>query len=353
MHTLLYIAVFLCPIIYTNGVCIQFNCSPLINITNTPYLNCELNWTEISKCINISTLIIRHSNIKDIGKQFHLFKNLEHLEMSHNKLNLLSDYFLHDATALVNLSLNENRLTFLPRNFLNNSKKIKFVNLEGNLLSSIPETIFHQNLSNLTVDCTCKVAQSISHACNNNTNCNHTFIQCKLGSTLFDLKEFLQECGSAKLMAIYIAVPIALLLLILGTVAYFMYTKIMTSTNLEDKGSPDKSPTHMQPRYTTTNNDSIQQTTTEFSCERREYENVMVAGPTKNNKIKPYEWHGPEPQGGKRNMEVEEGIYLESDVADGDQPIYSNTQPTYYSYTEPGTMNNEHTEEDVYILPDQ
>uniref|UniRef100_A0A8C5PAC4 Uncharacterized protein n=1 Tax=Leptobrachium leishanense TaxID=445787 RepID=A0A8C5PAC4_9ANUR len=355
MYIPLHLLVFLYTITQAYGDCFNFNCSQM------PYqeqlVQCSLNWTtEFNECTRLN---VSHKTIsKIIVSPKSIFKKLQHLDMSYNKLEELPESFLKDATALVTLSLINNKLMKLPKFFLNKSEKMEILKLEGNNLMSIPSTVFQQTLRNLTVDCVCSLAlsisQSVSSRCVNSSNCHVQDIKCKLDSTSYTLNEFLLEkCGSIKLLAIYITIPILLLCLILGIAAYFVYKRMMKSTDFESKGSPEKSPAHMQPRYITRNKDSITQASTQMSGERKDYENVMVTGPIKNCEIKPYEWLDCETQIGKSHVDVEEGIYLESDVNEGDQPIYSNTQPTYYSYTEPSTINNEHKEdEDVYILPD-
>lgn len=49
---------------------------------------------------------------------------------------------------------------------------------------------------------------------------------------------------------------------------------------------------------------------------------------------------------------MEEDPYLESDVCEGNQPIYSNTQGVYYNYGNHGDIGINKEDDDVYILPD-
>ncbi|KAM8960503.1 LOW QUALITY PROTEIN: uncharacterized protein RCH25_036216 [Pelodytes ibericus] len=363
MQSLFLLLLFLFTITKTTGKCFTFECSAEVMLTRYQNLqNCSLlKWSEFSKCLQLSTLILSNNSIQNVETSESTFKSLKIMDMSNNELETLPGDFLHDAVDLLELYLNENMLYHLPNAFLENSTKLRILKLEGNRLSSVPGTIFHQSLLNVTVDCTCNVASSIdqimSKLCTSNSTCRLPFIDCKSGSRWSSVEDFYEkECRKPNLLALYIAMPIVLVVLILGTVACIKYKNKMKSTDLESKEIPDMSSTHEQPRYQARNKMSITTASDQMTSYTRDYENVMVTDHNKNNEIKPYEYLKSEPQYSKRVLiyPAEEDIYLESDVNEGDQPIYSNTQPSYHNYPEPGNVANEqHGDEDVYILPDQ
>ncbi|XP_053321697.1 leucine-rich repeat-containing protein 25 [Spea bombifrons] len=343
-----------------NGVCFSFNCSEKVNLSgHEKFENCSmLKWSEFNKCHMLSTLILSHNSISSVETfPEATFQNLVSLDMSDNKLTKLPDDFLQDAKDLVELNLSKNRLNSLPPNFLKNSLQLNILNLQENQLSDIPSTIFHHGLQNVTFDCTCSLAHSVTlykkNICQNYTNCHQSF-NCKTASGWSRVDDFYKEkCGPPVLLALYIAVPIGILVFVLSGGLFFVCWRNKKSTFLESKENSDKSPARSQPRYMTRTIDSMSTASNQHRCSQ-DYENIFVSEPIKTNHLKPYEYIESEPSNVKSSTVVEEDIYLESDANEIEQPVYSNTQPIYYSYTTPNVMNCSNKEdEDVYIIPDQ
>ncbi|XP_018412991.1 PREDICTED: uncharacterized protein LOC108787835 [Nanorana parkeri] len=268
---------------------------------------------------------------------------------------MLPEKFLSNANALEEIYLGNNNLQQLPENFLSNSSKVRVIQLEGNQLTKVPSSVFHSSLLNLSVDCTCDVASSImQHLNNNSTDHSLLSVTCTTSSFTSSLKKvddfFANNCGSQILLALCIVLPIVALGLIVGRVALYLWKKNNNSTNLGNKSATEQSPSHGQPRYTTRNRDVM--TSTPNQGLRQDYENVFV-GHFETNKTNPHGYSKEQSrQGATSKQTMEEDIYLESDVNDGNQPIYSNTQGVYYNYCDHGGTGINKEDDDVYILPD-
>ncbi|OCT97716.1 uncharacterized protein LOC108706902 [Xenopus laevis] len=351
MQILLPVTLLLYCLTYANGFC-SVKCGQSVTVTE----NCtELSWSEVSNCSNMQTVNVTKNSIKHVKTYPNsTYNKLTSLDMSYNSIQILPETFLYDAALLEEVILAHNMISKLPEMFLVNSSALKRLNLVGNPLSSIPTSVFHPSLKYLSINCECTVVQSTMNAnrfCHNVTECS--FI-CQKGSSRFDIEAFYQkECRSV-LLALYIVIPIVAVALLVGGMTYFICSKKRKEANFESNKNADKSPAHGQPRYMTRNMENISPATNQTMHPGKDYENVVI-GQWHPDQEKPYtfieqrRW-----QAGNRNEMGEDDIYLESDVTDGDQPIYTNTQNVYYSYTESGQMNNMNKEEDdVYILPDQ
>uniref|UniRef100_A0A803JIY5 Leucine-rich repeat-containing protein 25 n=1 Tax=Xenopus tropicalis TaxID=8364 RepID=A0A803JIY5_XENTR len=350
MHTLLPVTLLLYWLTYVNGLC-SIKCNQLVTVTG----NCtELYWSEISNCNEMKTVNVTNNFIKHVKTFPNLsYEALTSLDMSYNSIQTLPEDFLYNAASLEVVNLAHNVISNLPEMFLVNSSALKHLSLEGNPLSSIPASVFQPSLQYLSINCECTIVEITRKAntfCHNGTICS---FRCQKGLSWIDIEEFYQnECKSV-LFVLYIVIAIVTVALLVGGVTCFIYSKKKKGANFESKENADKSPAHGQPRYMTRNMDTISPATNQTRLPGRDYENVVV-GQWHPDQEKPYTFT-EERRWQTENREMkEDDIYLESDVTDGDQPIYTNTQNMYYSYTEPGQMNNTNKEEDdVYILPDQ
>ncbi|XP_056430255.1 leucine-rich repeat-containing protein 25 isoform X2 [Hyla sarda] len=311
-------------------------------ITNT-----ILIWSQFNNCEHV---MLRNKSINHIytNKSSHYGK-LTILDISNNKLSDLPKDFLSTANALKEVHLEHNELKHLPEMFLSNSHALETVTLEGNPLSEIPASIFRETLVNLTVDCRCDLVSNVMNALNYSEVVSAT---CKESAVLHNLKDFYDaNCGN-QYLALYILLPTLMLVLLVGGVALYFWKRKRTSASLESKDAADKSPAHGQSRYTSRN---IESTETTFSPgNRQDYENVFVGHLTTETTPRGYLENDHRPGTHRSKHVAEEDIYLESDVNEGDQPIYTNTQGLYYNYSEPThEKSRSHEEDDVYILPDQ
>ncbi|XP_053558930.1 uncharacterized protein LOC128649600 [Bombina bombina] len=342
MCALLLLAVFLYGVINTNGQCLKPDCQ-FVDPSGRE-LNCTLlKWPNCKNTVNLSNKGIEYVEIQTNTT----FQSLVNLDISNNKLTHLPEHFLYNAFALKEINLSNNMLKSLPENFLRNSSKLENIRLEGNQLSFIPSSIFHRDLVNITTDCNCKIAgtliQDKSDLCNNMTKCPSITCQTASGSSSVD-DYYKKECGY--LLILYIAIPIVILVLVIGGVILFVCKRKRKHSDFESKSVTDKSPAHSQPRYMTRNVDSVP--TASKSNPRQDYENVVI-GYMQPEQALSYEYPNKSKSQGTNSNNMMEEIYLESDV--NDQPIYNNTQDVYYNYTDHGPINKE--EEDVYIVPDQ
>ncbi|XP_075061445.1 uncharacterized protein LOC142150092 isoform X2 [Mixophyes fleayi] len=330
----------------TNEKCLKHECENSANQT------CKLKWSNYQKC---KALNFSHSNIIDIVDTENVdYSLITNLDLSYNKLRNLAEGFLSNAGALKEINLGNNNLEHLPTMFLNRSFSLQVVSLEGNPLSEIPASILQSELFNLTVDCRCDVGNSLKmYLSKNATDHSRLSINCKMSSSWSTLVEFYtKNCGMHRLLVLYIVLAIVALGFIIGGVALYMRNRKKRLAAFDNKATTDQSPAHGQPRYTSRNTDGT--ATTLNQGQRQDYENVFV-GHLPTVEIKPYDYleeqSGP---GAHSKHRKEEDIYLESDVHEGDQPIYSNTQGVYYNYTDSSQISNKYKEEDdVYILPDQ
>ncbi|MEE6488274.1 hypothetical protein FKM82_015176 [Ascaphus truei] len=354
MRALQLLVLFLYYITNTNGNCVTFECSLVnLNIRGTDCSKPE--GSELNTCQKIS-LILSNSIVNVKTSPESDFNMLTKLDISGNKLRNLPENFLSNAKELQDLNLGHNMLESLPMTFLKNSPKLKVLRLEGNSLTSIPSAIFQPQLLNLTVDCDCYMARPVMNGilqrCPNVTDCPDYSFKCKLESGWSDVEDFYQEkCGMTNLLAVYIVVPIVILALVAGGVIYYLKQKNKNTADFENKGTADKSPAHVQPHYITRKVETAPTVLNQSRGLGQDYENVFI-GHMQTEQPKPFHYlDGKQKQAANSNPMTEEDIYLESDVHEGDQPIYNNTQGVYYSYTKPGPIIKE--EEDVYIVPDQ
>ncbi|XP_069820613.1 leucine-rich repeat-containing protein 25-like isoform X2 [Dendropsophus ebraccatus] len=311
-----------------------------------------LNWSHFSNC---TTVQLKNKNIIKIetSKKSNYGK-LTVLDISNNNLTDIPEDFLSTAVALKEVHLEYNRIEHLPKMFLLNSTRLENLTLEGNSISEIPRSVFHETLINLTVECRCDLVGNIMMHINVNAT-KYARVAANslcIKSTVWkSLKDFYEENCDNQYLALYIALPILMVGLTVGSVALYMWKRKRTSS-LENKGAADKSPAHGQPRYMSRNMESTEST---FSPgHRQDYENVFV-GHVGTSEAKPHGYlENDHERGPYRSKHVaEEDIYLESDINDGEQPIYTNTQGVYYNYSEPNHMKNCNKEDDdVYILPD-
>ncbi|XP_072261128.1 leucine-rich repeat-containing protein 25 [Pyxicephalus adspersus] len=328
-------------------VCNGTKCETLVNGICEP-----LHWSNFESCENVN---LSNNNIVTIIPTSN-YKLLEKLDLSHNRLAHLPEKFLSTAIALKEINLGNNILEELPENFLSNSSKLQMLKLEGNRITKIPTSVFHSSLLNLSVDCTCDLARSIVQQLNtNSTDQSKPFVICTTSSitSKFEKVEefFARNCGSQSFLVLYIVLPTVALGVIVGGVALYLWKKNNSSANIVSKTSTEKSPSHGQPRYMTRNMDVAASTLNQNPGQN--YENVFV-GHFQTNKTKPHEYLTEQSRSGAPiEPTMEEDIYLESDVNEGDQPIYSNTQGVYYNYCDHGNIHINKEEDDVYILPDQ
>ncbi|CAI9600466.1 unnamed protein product, partial [Staurois parvus] len=157
---------------------------------------------------------------------------------------------------------------------------------------------------------------------------------------------FTENCGSQVFLILYIVLPIVALGLIVGGVTLYLCKK-RNSADFGSKTDTEKSPSHEQPRYMARNMDIMASTSNQGP--RQEYENVFIG----HLQTKPHDYSKEKcrPEAPSKQT-MEEGIYLESDVNEGNQPIYSNTQGVYYNYCNQGDIGINKEDDDVYILPD-
>ncbi|XP_075706796.1 leucine-rich repeat-containing protein 25 [Rhinoderma darwinii] len=307
-----------------------------------------LIWSQFNNCVDV---MLRNKSINDIEiSNSSTYSKVTKLDISFNNLRVLPHGFLSTATALQEVHLQGNFLEHLPEMFLQNSSSLHVFRLEGNPLYEIPASVFHVSLVNLTVDCRCTLVSSILVHLNGNT----TSAMCQMSSEWTNLKDFYEENCGIQYLVLYTVLPILVLGLIIGAVALYIWKRRGSSASLENKANADKSPAHGQPRYMSRNMEGT--ATTLSPGQRQDYENVFV-GELQTTEIKPYDYlenkHEPATHSNKHRVE-EDDIYLESDINEGDQPIYSNTQGIYYNYSDAGPMKSTNKEEDdVYILPDQ
>ncbi|KAM5192546.1 leucine-rich repeat-containing protein 25 [Mantella aurantiaca] len=337
MQILIMLITFLYTLSDANDFCNSTICEKSINKT------CEsLKWSDFESCkiVNLS-----NSNIGTINPTS-MYNLLEKLDLSHNKLTQLPRNFLSSATALTEVNLGNNNLKELPEDFLSNSFKLKVLQLQGNLLTKIPLSVFHSSLYKLNVDCTCDVASSIEqHLNNNSTGLSITCATSPLAISIENVEDFVaKNCGSQISLVLYIVLPIVALGLIVGGVAMYLWKKNNNSADFESKTASETSPSHAQPRYMTRSMDVTASTSNQGP--KQDYENVFVG----HFQTSPHEYLKDHRPGVPSKQSMEEDIYLESDVNEGNQPIYSNTQGVYYNYHGDITENKE--EDDVYILPD-
>ncbi|XP_063785417.1 uncharacterized protein LOC134933819 [Pseudophryne corroboree] len=311
--------------------------------------SCQLlKWSDYQSCPSLN---LSNNNIVQIEvDEKSDYSALTDLDMSHNKITNFKEGFLSNAIALKVINLRNNNLGQLPNMFLANSSSLQVVNLEGNELSEIPASVLHPSLLTLTVDCSCDVGNSIKmHLSQNEKNYSSLSIRCQMSSSWSSLNDFYAiNCGMTRLLVLYIVLAIVALGFIIGGVALYMRNRKKRLAAFENKATANQSPAHGQPRYTSRNMDSI--ATASNQGQRQDYENVFV-GHLATKEIKPYDYLEEQRVPGAHSKHtVEEDIYLESDVNEGDQPIYSNTQ-VYYDYSDSSKINKE--DDDVYILPDQ
>ncbi|KAM4050152.1 leucine-rich repeat-containing protein 25 [Anomaloglossus baeobatrachus] len=329
--------IFLCMPVYTKGAsgCDQIDGTTLL-------------WSNFNNC---SDVILKEKSIKDIVTNGESqYGNVSKLDLSYNSIRVLPEGFLSNAIKLLQVNLQSNNLERLPEDFLINSSKLQILKLEDNQLSEIPTSVFHDTLQTLTVDCQCPLVNNILQIINGSKypNLNAT---CKLSSELTNPRDFYEQNCSNQYLALYIVLPILLIALIAGGISLYMWKRKRSSSSFESKDAADMSPVHGQPRYMATNIEGT--ATTLNQGQKQDYENVFV-GYLPSTETKPYGYLKNEHEPGAHSKHTtEDDIYLESDVNEGDQPIYTNTQGIYYNYSEPKLVKNQSKEEDVYILPDQ
>ncbi|XP_077111002.1 uncharacterized protein LOC143766858 isoform X1 [Ranitomeya variabilis] len=304
-----------------------------------------------SNCNSYSIVTLNNKGINEIEtNRESYYGNVSTLDLSNNKIKVLPDGFLSNAINLKVVHLQNNSLEGLPETFLKNSSNLQVLSLEGNQLSTIPESIFHDTLHNLTVDCKCNLVNNLMEKINSVPNLK---AYCKLSSERANPLVFYEENCRIQYVALYIVLPILVIALIAGGVALYMWKRKTSSSTLQSKSAANMSPVHGQPRYMSTNMETT--ATTVQPGQKQDYENVFV-GYLPTTETKPYGYGKNEHKTGTHSSKptTEGKIHLESDVYEGDQPIYTNTQGIYYNYTEPRLRNsNSKEEEDVYILPDQ
>lgn len=306
-----------------------------------------LTWSSFNNCSDVKLSDKGINNV--VTNKESRYNKLIKLDISYNNLSVLPEGFLSDAFVLQKVHLEGNNLQHLPEMFLSKSSNLQFLGLEGNPLSEIPRSVFRESLVNLTVDCRCDLVGNIITHLNGNAT-KHSM--CNMASERINLKVFYEENCGQQYLALYIVLPILAIGLIGGSVALYIWKRKRTSTSLENKGSTDKSPTHGQPRYMSRSMEGPAATL--GPGQRQDYENVFV-GHLQTTETKPYGYleNEREPGAHSRKHVAEEDIYLESDVNEGDQPIYTNTHGLYYNYSEPIPTHSKNKEEDdVYILPD-
>ncbi|XP_069596701.1 leucine-rich repeat-containing protein 25 isoform X2 [Ranitomeya imitator] len=303
-----------------------------------------------SNCHNYSNVTLNNKSINEIEtNRESYYGNVSILDLSNNKIKVLPDGFLSNAIKLKVVHLQNNNLEGLPQTFLKNSSNLQVLSLEGNQLSTIPASIFHDTLHNLTVDCNCNLVNDLMDKINSALIHNAS---CKSSSESANLQVFYEENCRKQYVTLYIVLPILVIALIAGGVALYMWKRKTSSSTLQSKSAANMSPVLGQPRYMSTNMETT--ATTVQPGQKQDYENVFV-GYLPTTETKPYGYGKNEHKTGTHSKPTTEGkIHLESDVYEGDQPIYTNTHGIYYNYTEPRLRNsNSKEEEDVYILPDQ
>ncbi|XP_066460733.1 leucine-rich repeat-containing protein 25 isoform X2 [Eleutherodactylus coqui] len=303
--------------------------------------NTTLFWSQVSSCSDIQ---LSGQGIDRIESKGSRSDQLTKLDISSNKLTELPEDFLSYAPLLQEIHLEGNNLKRLPKMFLENSTNLQIFRAEGNPLSEIPPSIFHGSLVNLTVECQCQLVSNIM------TRFNGSFsAMCQTDSEWITLEAYHQRCGKGYL-ALYIVLPMLVIGLIIGGVALYIWKWKRSSTTLENKSAADKSPAHVQSRYTSRNSEGT--ATSASPGQRQDYENVFV-GHQRTTEAKPHGYLEDEPELGRHGNNIpEDDIYLESDVNESDQPIYSNTQGIYYNYSQQDFTKSKE-EDNVYILPDQ
>ncbi|OCU00688.1 uncharacterized protein LOC108713257 [Xenopus laevis] len=345
MHILLPVILLHHSLTYANGFCFV-KCDQTVTVTANCIELSEVNFSNMGK-VNVTNHSITH--VKTFPNS--TYHKLTSLDMSYNSIQILPEDFLYNANMLKEVILSHNMISKLPEMFLVNASALECLKLEGNPLSSIPASVFQPSLRNLRINCECTVVESTQKAnrfCHNSTECS---FKCQKGLSWFDIEEFYQKECRTVMLAWYIAIPFVAVALLAGGTTYFICSKKKKEANFESNKNVDKSPAHGQQHYTTRNMENI---STATHHPGKNYENVVI-GQWHPDQEKPYTFTEHKRwQAGNSDAMKEEDIYLESDVTDGDLPIYTNTQNVYYSYTESGEMNNMNKEEDdVYILPDQ
>lgn len=326
-----------------NEACNRINCEKSARQT------CELlQWSNFTSC---KTVILNNNSIEKINPASP-YTSLQILDLSYNRLKELPEHFLSDATAIKEINLGNNILEQLPENFLSNSSNLQVLKLEGNLLSKIPSSVFHSSLLNLSVDCKCDVANSIMQHLNNSlTDHSKLSVTCTSShaSSLEKLGDFLEKnCVSHGYLILYIVLPILALCLIVAGVILYLWKK-KNSVDFGSKTDTEASPSNGQPRYTTRNTNVMGSTSNQGP--RQDYENVFIGH--LQTKTKPYDYSKEQKKTEAPSKQtMEEDPYLESDVCEGNQPIYSNTQGVYYNYGNHGDIGINKEDDDVYILPD-
>ncbi|XP_077332031.1 leucine-rich repeat-containing protein 25 isoform X2 [Lithobates pipiens] len=344
MWILIMMVIFSNTLCDANEVCNRANCEMSARQT------CELlQWSNFTSC---KYVILKNKSIENINPASP-YTFLQNLDLSYNRLKELPKHFLSDAIAIKEIYLGNNLLEQLPENFLSNSSNLQILQLEGNRLSKIPSSVFHSSLLNLSVECKCDVANSIMQHLNDTlTDHSKLSVTCTSpshASSFEKLGDFIaKNCGSQGYLILYIVLPILALCLIVGGVILYLWKK-KNSVDFGRKTDTEASPSNGQPRYTTRNTNVMGSTSNQGP--RQDYENVFIGH--LQTKTKPYDYSKEQKNTEAPSKQtMEEDVYLESDVCEGNQPIYSNTQGVYYNYSNHGDIGINKEDDDVYILPD-
>ncbi|XP_067824717.1 uncharacterized protein [Heptranchias perlo] len=255
-------------------------------------------------------------------------------------------------SKLRELNLMNNKLQHLPHNLLQHLTSLNTLNLNGNPLTAIPISVI--KAINVTFDCSCDVWRNLIHKCKETENCTQSFLdtlRCSVwnDSSVLDASSFYNdECKSQSLIAVYVLVP--LFIVVIAGASVLVLMKRCSKPSSPNPISPNKqqsisSMDHMQQRYASATNwkDAARQPAgLESSREakqqqlvHKDYENMFMG-----------ESDGAQGRCDRKQQIADDTYYLESDPA-GD--IYLNEQPIYCNYTGGAAT----PEDDVYILPDK
>ncbi|MCP4440779.1 MAG: leucine-rich repeat domain-containing protein [Aureispira sp.] len=121
----------------------------LYSALNTPYKNTQVDFSskklkklpsEISRCLNLHTLILAKNNLKTFPKIVCQLPKLKNLDLSHNLINKLPSKFRFSTLTKLNLSWNT--LEELPSS-IEHLTTLRELDLSGNLICDLPPSFIH------------------------------------------------------------------------------------------------------------------------------------------------------------------------------------------------------------------
>ncbi|KAL0268480.1 UNVERIFIED_CONTAM: hypothetical protein PYX00_010408 [Menopon gallinae] len=132
----------------TRGICpSKCTCNDKLLKAGCEYSNLEVVPIQLNP--EIRTLKLNHNRIASIHLTFIFYKNLNELDLSHNKIKTLGSKNFEFQINLTNLNVSSNMVKQLHKDSFKGLKKLTVLDLSGNLIEEVSDRTSFKDLTNL------------------------------------------------------------------------------------------------------------------------------------------------------------------------------------------------------------